>query len=427
MSHFSYQSGVLHAENTPLTDIAKQFGTPTYVYSKAALVENFSAYADACKRHGRDEHTALICYSVKSNSNLAVLNLLSRLGSGFDIVSGGELLRVLAAGGTPDKIIFSGVGKTCEEMRLALSHDIQCFNVESVAELHRLNEVAGAMGKQAPISLRVNPDVDAKTHPYISTGLKENKFGIAYDQALTTYRIAATLPHIKIVGIDCHIGSQLLNDSPLLEALDKLIGLIDTLAHEGITIHHLDIGGGIGVNYDGAQPVAVGDYLARLFAKIDAWRLLKHRGAPIAVMFEPGRSIAANAGILITEVQYLKNSAAKNFAVVDAAMNDLMRPAMYEAWHDIQPVQQRSGSPSTYDVVGPICESGDWLARERSLAIESGDLLAIMTAGAYGMTMSSNYNTRGRAAEVLVDGTQVHLVRQREAASDLFALESIPE
>ncbi|HCE09736.1 MAG TPA: diaminopimelate decarboxylase [Oxalobacteraceae bacterium] len=427
MSHFSYHDGVLCAENTPLTAIAQQFGTPTYVYSKAALTENFSAYADACKRHGRDQRTALVCYSVKSNSNLAVLNLLGQLGSGFDIVSGGELLRVLAAGGTPEKIIFSGVGKTCDEMRLALSHDILCFNVESVAELHRLNQVAGEVGKQAPISLRVNPNVDAKTHPYISTGLKENKFGIAYEEALSTYRLAATLPNITVVGIDCHIGSQLLDDAPLLEALDKLTGLIDTLANEGIAIHHLDIGGGIGVSYNGDRPVAVGDYLARLFARIDDWRLLKHRGAAIKVMFEPGRSISGDAGVLITEVQYLKDGAVKNFAVVDAAMNDLMRPAMYEAWHEVRPVVQRPALAKTYDVVGPVCESGDWLARARELAIEQGDLLALMTAGAYGMTMSSNYNTRGRAAEVLVDGAGFHLVRQREAPADLFALESIPE
>jgi len=427
MSHFSYHDGVLCAENTPLTAIAQQFGTPTYVYSKAALTENFSAYADACKQHGRDQRTALVCYSVKSNSNLAVLNLLGRLGSGFDIVSGGELLRVLAAGGTPEKIIFSGVGKTRDEMRLALSHDILCFNVESVAELHRLNQVAGEVGKQAPISLRVNPNVDAKTHPYISTGLKENKFGIAYEEALSSYRLAATLPNITVVGIDCHIGSQLLDDAPLLEALDKLTGLIDTLANEGIAIHHLDIGGGIGVSYNGDRPVAVGDYLARLFGRIDDWRRSKHRGAAIKVMFEPGRSISGDAGVLITEVQYLKDGAVKNFAVVDAAMNDLMRPAMYEAWHEVRPVVQRAALAKTYDVVGPVCESGDWLARARELAIEQGDLLALMTAGAYGMTMSSNYNTRGRAAEVLVDGAGFHLVRQREAPADLFALESIPE
>jgi diaminopimelate decarboxylase len=425
MSHFSYKNGVLCAEQTPLTSIAEQFGTPAYVYSKAALTENFSAYADACGRHGRDEDTALVCYSVKSNSNLAVLDLLRRLGSGFDIVSGGELLRVLAAGGDPKKVIFSGVGKTRDEMRLALSHDILCFNVESIPELHRLNEVAAAMGKQAPVSLRVNPNVDAKTHPYISTGLKESKFGVAYEDALATYRQAAALPNINVVGIDCHIGSQLLDDAPLLEALDKLIELVDTLASEGIHLHHLDIGGGIGISYDNDQPVAVGDYLARLFARIDQWRLKQYQGKPIKVMFEPGRSIVGNAGILLTEVQYLKHGVAKNFAIVDAAMNDLVRPAMYDAWHGVQAVAPRDVPPKTYDVVGPVCESGDWLAHARALALEQGDLLAIMSAGAYGMTMASNYNTRGRAAEVMVDGEQVHLVRRREAAGDLFALESL--
>ncbi|MNR82791.1 Diaminopimelate decarboxylase [compost metagenome] len=425
MSHFSYQDGVLCAEDTPLTQIAQQFGTPAYIYSKAALVENFSSYADACKQHGRNDETALVCYSVKSNSNLAVLNLLGKLGSGFDIVSGGELLRVLAAGGSPRKVIFSGVGKSREEMQLALSHDILCFNVESIPELHRLNAVAAEMGKKASVSLRVNPNVDAKTHPYISTGLKDNKFGIAYEDTLSTYRVAATLPHIEVVGIDCHIGSQLLDDAPLLEALDKLIELIDTLAAEGIHLHHLDIGGGIGINYDNDQPVAVGDYLSRLFTKIDVWRKQKHGGAPIKVLFEPGRSIVGNAGILLTEVQYIKHGETKNFAIVDAAMNDLMRPAMYEAWHGVQAVVQGTTAAATYDVVGPVCESGDWLARSRELAIAEGDLLAIMSAGAYGMTMSSNYNTRGRAAEVMVDGKQVHLIRKRELASDLFALESL--
>ncbi|MGE5648965.1 diaminopimelate decarboxylase [Noviherbaspirillum sp. UKPF54] len=427
MSHFSYRNGELYAENTPLTQIAKQFGSPTYVYSKAALVENFSAYANACKENRRDDSTALVCYSVKSNSNLAVLNLLSRMGSGFDIVSGGELLRVIAAGGDARKVIFSGVGKTHDEMRLALSHDILCFNIESTAELLRLNEVAGEMGKQAPVSLRVNPNVDAKTHPYISTGLKENKFGIAYDEALATYRTAAALPHIRVVGIDCHIGSQLLDDAPLLEALERVIELVDRLAAEGIAIHHLDIGGGIGISYDNEKPVAIGDYLGRLFAKIDKWRLLNHKGAPIQVMFEPGRSIVGNAGLLLTEVEYLKHGAAKNFAIVNAAMNDLMRPAMYEAWHGVQPVVQRAqqAKAKTYDIVGPVCESGDWLARDRTLAIEQGDLLAIMSAGAYGMTMSSNYNSRGRAAEVMVDGDKAHLIRQREMPSELFRLESL--
>ncbi|MFI4938886.1 MAG: diaminopimelate decarboxylase [Burkholderiales bacterium] len=425
MRHFSYEDSVLYVENTPLTDIAQQFGTPTYVYSKAALTENYLAYDAACKLHGRDESGALICYSVKSNSNLAVLNLLHRLGSGFDIVSGGELLRVLAAGGSPQKVIFSGVGKTVAEMRLALSHDILCFNVESLAELHRLNQVAAEMGKQAPVSLRINPDVDAGTHPYISTGLKENKFGIAYEEALETYRIAAVLPHIKVVGIDCHIGSQLLDDAPLLEAVDKLIELIDTLGREGITIHHLDIGGGIGIPYNEEHALPVGDYLARLFAKIDAWRQLKHQSSPIRIMFEPGRSITGNAGVLLTEIQYLKHGADKNFAIVDAAMNDLIRPAMYEAWHQVLAVIQHRISAETYDVVGPVCESSDWLARARELAVEQGDLLAIMSAGAYGMTMASNYNTRGRAAEVMVDGVHVHLIRKRESADELFASETI--
>lgn len=425
MSHFSYRNGVLHAEDLPLTALVKQFGSPLYVYSAAALTANYAAYADACKKNGRSGDAALVCYSVKSNSNLAVLSLLGKLGSGFDIVSGGELLRVIAAGGDPRKVIFSGVGKGRDEMQLALQHDILCFNVESIPELHRLNEVAGAAGKRARVSLRVNPNVDAKTHPYISTGLKENKFGVAYEDALDCYRTAAALPHIEVVGIDCHIGSQLLDDAPLLEALDKVIELIDRLEAEQIHIHHLDIGGGIGITYDDEQPVPVGDYLGRLFARIDAWRKEKYAGAPVKVMFEPGRSIVGNAGVLITEVQYLKHSEAKNFAVVDAAMNDLMRPAMYEAWHGVQVVQQGGEAARVYDVVGPVCESGDWLARGRELAIAPGDLLALMSAGAYGMTMASNYNTRGRAAEVLVDGAQVHLVRKRENPADLFALETI--
>ncbi|GGC13819.1 diaminopimelate decarboxylase [Oxalicibacterium flavum] len=426
MSHFSYQDGVLHAEGVSLADIARRFGTPTYVYSKAALSANFLSYADACRRHGRNDEAALVCYSVKSNSNIAVLDVLARLGSGFDIVSGGELLRVLAAGGSPRKVIFSGVGKSRDEMRLALSHDILCFNVESIPELHRLNEVAAELGKRAPVSLRVNPNVDAKTHPYISTGLKDNKFGVAYEDALATYRVAAALPHIEVTGIDCHIGSQLLDDAPLLEAVDKLIELIDTLAAEGITVHHLDIGGGIGIDYNGDKPVAVGDYLSRLFAKIDAWRAARHNGAPIKVLFEPGRSIVGNAGVLLTEVQFIKHGETKNFAIVDAAMNDLMRPAMYEAWHGVQTVKQAGEQPAqVYDVVGPVCESGDWLARARELSIAQDDLLAILSAGAYGMTMASNYNTRGRAAEVMVDGKDVHLIRKRELPAELFAEESL--
>ena len=425
MSPFRYHSNLLHAESVPLTRIAEQFGTPTYVYSKSAIVANFEAYAAACRKHAPQADATLICFSVKSNSNLAILQLLGQCGSGFDIVSGGELLRVLAAGGSADRIIFSGVGKTCDEMRLALSHDILCFNVESIPELHRLDAVAGELGKRARISLRVNPNVDAKTHPYISTGLKENKFGVAFDDALATYRIAAALPNIDVTGIDCHIGSQLLDDAPLLEAVDRLIELIDRLAVEGIGIHHLDIGGGIGINYEGQEPVAVGAYLERLFAKIATWRATRHGGTPIQVLFEPGRSIVGNAGLLLTKVQYLKNGEAKNFAVVDAAMNDLMRPAMYQAWHGVQEVSKRSDAAVTYDVVGPVCESGDWLARERALSIAPGDLLAIMSAGAYGMTMSSNYNTRGRAAEVLVDGETLHSIRRRETAQELFALESL--
>lgn len=422
MPHFSYQDGVLNAESTPLPQIAEQFGTPTYVYSKAALLENFASYADACK--GRD---TLVCYAMKANSNLAILDLLARQGAGFDIVSGGELLRVIAAGGDPGKTIFSGVGKTVEEMTLALEKGILCFNVESIPELHRLNEAAGAIGKRAPVSLRINPNVDAKTHPYIATGLKANKFGIAFDDALATYRTAATLAHLEVVGIDCHIGSQLLDDAPLLEALDKLIELIDTLADEGIVLRHLDIGGGIGIDYGAAgdkPPVPVGEYLGRLFRRIDDWRATKYGGRPIKVIFEPGRSIVGNTGVLLTSIEFLKPGAEKNFCVVDAAMNDLMRPALYQAWMGVQPVVPRAGATTTYDLVGPVCESGDWLARERDLAVEPGDLLAIMTAGAYGMTMASNYNTRGRAAEVIVDGGTAHLVRQRENPADLFALES---
>ena len=423
MSQFSYKDGVLHAENVSLSAIAEQFGTPAYVYSKAQLLANFAAYADACA--GRD---ALVCYAMKSNSNLAILDLLARQGAGFDIVSGGELLRVLAAGGDPRKVIFSGVGKSADEMRLALTHDILCFNVESIPELHRLNDVAGAMGKTARVSLRVNPNVDPKTHPYISTGLKGNKFGVAFDDALDTYRAAAQLPHLEVAGIDCHIGSQLLDDAPLLEALDRLIELIDTLGDEGIVLHHLDIGGGIGVNYGEAgeaAPVAVGDYLGRLFARIDAWRAARHDGKPIKVIFEPGRSIVGDTGVLLMKVEYIKHGEAKNFCIVDAAMNDMARPALYQAWMDMQPVTQGQAEALTYDVVGPICESGDWLARDRQLAVAAGDLLVMHTAGAYGMTMASNYNTRGRAAEIIVDGDVCHLVRRREKPEELYALESL--
>jgi diaminopimelate decarboxylase len=423
MSHFSYQDGVLHAEGVPLPAIARQFGSPTYVYSKAQLLANFASYADACQ--GRD---ALVCYAMKANSNLAILDLLARQGAGFDIVSGGELLRVIAAGGDPGKVIFSGVGKTVAEIELALDKGILCFNVESIPELHRIDEVAGRVQKRARVSLRVNPNVDAKTHPYIATGLKANKFGVAFSDALDTYRTAASLPNLDVVGIDCHIGSQLLDDAPLLEALDKLIELIDTLAGEGIHLHHLDIGGGLGIDYGTAgdkPPVPVGDYLGRLFQRIDAWRAEKHAGRPVKVIFEPGRSIVGNTGVLLMSVEFLKPGEEKNFCVVDAAMNDMMRPTLYQAWMDVKPVAVRDAAPVRYDLVGPVCESGDWLARDRELAVEPGDLLAMMTAGAYGFTMASNYNTRGRAAEVLVDGDKVHLIRQRENPAELFALESL--
>lgn len=420
MSHFSYRSGELYAENVALADIAKKFGTPTYVYSKAALLENYFSYADACK--GRD---ALVCYAMKANSNIGVLNLLARHGAGFDLVSGGELLRMIAAGGDPGKCLFSGVGKSHAEIALALKHNILCFNVESVAELRRLNDVAAEMGKIAPISLRINPNVDAKTHPYIATGLKANKFGVDFEDALSTYRAASALPNLNVVGIDCHIGSQLLDDAPLLEALDKLIELVDTLEKENISLHHIDLGGGIGIAYADEKPVAVQEYLGRVFARIEQWRNTRHGGKPIKVIFEPGRSIVGNAGLLLTKVEYLKPGTEKNFCIVDAAMNDLMRPAMYQAWMGVQQVIQRDSATVTYDVVGPVCESGDWLARARALAIEPGDLLTIMSAGAYGMTMASNYNTRGRAAEVMVDGDRAHLIRRREEPGELFALESV--
>ncbi len=420
MSHFAYQNGALYAENVALADIEKKFGTPTYVYSKAALLESYSAYAEMC-----EAHDALICYAMKANSNLAILDILARHGAGFDLVSGGELLRVMAAGGDPGKCIFSGVGKSHEEIALALSHDILCFNVESIPELHRLNEIAGKLGKVAPVSLRVNPNVDAKTHPYIATGLKANKFGVDFDDALSTYHVAKTLPHLNAIGIDCHIGSQLLDDAPLLEALDKLIDLVDTLEKEGISLHHIDLGGGIGITYADEKPVEVRDYLSRVFSKIEQWRRVSHNGKPIKVIFEPGRSIVGNAGMLLTKIEYIKPGTEKNFCIVDAAMNDLMRPAMYQAWMGVQEViQHKTAVAATYDVVGPVCESGDWLARARTLTVEPGDLLAIRSAGAYGMTMASNYNTRGRAAEVMVDGDRTHLIRRRETPEELFALES---
>ena len=411
-SYFSRKDGVLHVESLPLTEIAARFGTPTYVYSRTALAAAFNAYKDAL--NGRD---ALVCYAVKANSNLAILNVFARLGAGFDIVSGGELARVIAAGGDPAKVVFSGVGKSTKEMHAALEAGILCFNVESAAELDQLNSVAASLGKKAPVSLRVNPNVDPKTHPYISTGLKSNKFGVAFEDACTLYRRAASLPNIEIHGLDCHIGSQLLDPAPAAEAAEKILGLADELAADGIQLSHLDFGGGMGIQYSDEVVPSASEYLAAIL-KLTSGRKEK-------LLFEPGRSLVGNAGILLTKVEVLKPGSEKNFAIIDAAMNDLMRPALYDAYHAIVPVVERSYGSQCWEVVGPVCESGDFLGHARDLAIDTGDLLAIMSAGAYGMTMSSNYNTRPRAAEILVDGTQMHVARQREEISQLFALESI--
>jgi diaminopimelate decarboxylase len=415
MHWFSTIGGRLHAEQVPLADVAERFGTPTWVYSRAAIEEAWDEFARATA--GR---RALVCYAIKANSNLAVLGLLARRGAGFDIVSGGELARVLAAGGDPSKVVFSGVGKTADEMRAALEAGVRCFNVESESELVRLDEVAGRLGTKAPVSLRVNPDVDAGTHPYISTGLRENKFGIAHDRVLAAYRQAASLPNLRVEGIDCHIGSQITELGPFLAALDRVLELVDALADEGIAIRHLDLGGGLGISYRDETPPARGAMLAALFARIDAWAKARGREAP-ETMFEFGRSMVGNAGVLLTRVEVLKSNGDRRFAIVDAAMNDLMRPAMYEAWHEIVTVDTTDAPAHEYDVVGPVCESGDWLGRGRRLAIREGDLLAVMSAGAYGMAMSSTYNTRPRGAEVMVDGDRVHLVRARERAAELFA------
>lgn len=417
MTAFSLQNGVLHAESVALPAIAEQFGTPAYVYSRSALSAALQEFHETLAAHPAGAG-ALVCFAVKANPNLAILNLFARLGAGFDIVSGGELQRVLAAGADPKKVVFSGVGKTAAEMRQALEAGIFCFNIESIPELDRLNEVAGELGKKAPISLRVNPNVDPKTHPYISTGLKAAKFGVAYDDALALYRRAAALPHIEVAGIDCHIGSQLLDPSPFAEALDRILALIDQLAAEGIRIHHVDLGGGLGIKYraDQVQPT-VAAYLNPLLDK------LKGRG--LKVVLEPGRRLVGNAGLLLTRIEYLKAGEEKNFAIIDAAMNDLMRPALYEAWHDIMPVTPRDGATQDYDVVGPVCETGDFLGQARPLNAQPGDLLAVMSAGAYGMAMASNYNARPRAVEVMVDGAKVHLIRQRETVEQLYAGESV--
>jgi diaminopimelate decarboxylase len=411
MTAFALNNGVLHAESLPLTDIANRFGTPCYVYSRSVLESALDEFQQALT--GVD---ALVCYAVKANSNLAVLNVFARLGAGFDIVSTGELKRVLAAGADPEKVVFSGVGKTAVEMEFALETGILCFNVESAPELDRLNEVAGRLGKRAPISLRVNPNVDAKTHPYISTGLKENKFGVAYEDALALYQHAASLPNLDITGIDCHIGSQLLDPAPFAEALDKILLLIDQLAAVNIQLHHIDLGGGLGIRYSNEVAPTVKAYLDPLLQKL--------QGRGLKILLEPGRRLVGNAGLLLTRVEYLKPGEVKNFAIVDAAMNDLARPALYDAWHDILPVTPHGGTTENWEIVGPICETGDFLGRSRALVLADGDLLAIMSAGAYGMAMSSNYNTRPRAAEVMIDGEQAHLVRRRETVEALFALES---
>ncbi|SDU36494.1 diaminopimelate decarboxylase [Halopseudomonas salegens] len=413
MSAFEYRDGELFAEDVALRQVAEQHGTPCFVYSRHAIEQAWLAWDEPLKDCSR-----LVCFAVKANSNLGVLNLLARLGAGFDIVSGGELERVLAAGGDPGRVVFSGLGKTAAEMRRALEVGIYCFNVESSAELERLQQVAAELGVTAPVSLRVNPDVDAGTHPYISTGLKENKFGIDIADAAAVYRHAASMPNIDVKGVDCHIGSQLTEVSPFLDALDRLLVLVDDLAAEEICIQHLDLGGGLGVTYDDEQPPSPGEYLGQVRERLGDRQL--------SLVFEPGRSIVANAGVLLTRVNFLKPTAHKNFAIVDAAMNDLIRPALYSAWMGIDSVHPRDDRPSqVWDVVGPVCETGDFLGKDRELALAAGDLLVVRSAGAYGFVMSSNYNTRPRAAEVLVAGNQQHLVRRRETIAELFAGESL--
>ncbi|EOA6549220.1 diaminopimelate decarboxylase [Vibrio vulnificus] len=414
MDYFNYQDdGQLWAEEVSLTSLAEQYGTPLYVYSRATLERHWHAFDRSVEGHPH-----LVCYAVKANSNLGVLNTLARLGSGFDIVSGGELERVLAAGGDPRKVVFSGVGKTEAEMRRALELNIKCFNVESEPELERLNRVAGELGVKAPISLRINPDVDAQTHPYISTGLRDNKFGIAFDRAPAVYQFAQSLANLNVQGIDCHIGSQLTAIEPFIDATDRLLALIDDLKEQGINIRHLDVGGGLGVVYRNELPPQPSEYAKALLGRLENHQDLE-------LIFEPGRAIAANAGVLLTKVEFLKHTEHKNFAIIDAAMNDLMRPALYQAWQDIVPVQPRQGEAVTYDLVGPICETGDFLGKDRSLVLAENDLLAVRSAGAYGFVMSSNYNTRARAAEVMVDGKQHYLVRQREELRSLWEIEHI--
>ena len=415
MDHFNYRNNSLYAENLSLTDIAATHGTPCYVYSRATIAQHYKAFADAASAHPH----SLVCYAVKANSNIAILNLLAKLGSGFDIVSGGELRRVIAAGGDPKKVVFSGVAKTADEMRFALQLGIKCFNVESIAELERLQQVASSLNMQAPVSVRVNPDIDAKTHPYISTGLKANKFGIDILLARDIYRQAAAYSHLDVVGVDCHIGSQLTETQPFLDALEKLLTLIDQLHSDGIQLKHIDIGGGLGVTYDNETPPSPADYIGKVVARLKSYPQLE-------LIMEPGRAIMANAGVLLTKVEFLKPGQEKNFAIVDAAMNDLIRPALYSAWQAIVPVNiNASASSALYDIVGPVCETGDFLGKDRELAIAQGDLLAVRSAGAYGFTMSSNYNSRPRAAEVLADGDTLHLIRAREQWADLWRGEQL--
>ncbi|HHW7446240.1 TPA: diaminopimelate decarboxylase [Pasteurella multocida] len=414
MDYFQYQQAQLMAEQVPVKHIAQQYGTPLYIYSRATLERHWHAFNNAL-----GDHPHLICFAVKSNPNIAILNIMARLGSGFDIVSQGELERVLAAGGEPSKIVFSGVAKTETEIARALEVGIRCFNVESVAELYRINQVAGEMGKTAPISLRVNPDVDARTHPYISTGLKENKFGISVAEARNVYQLANQLPHIQITGMDCHIGSQLTELQPFLDATDRLIVLMEQLKQDGIQLKHLDLGGGLGVPYTNENPPHPSEYASALLDKLKAYHELE-------IILEPGRAITANAGILVTKVEYLKHNEDRHFAIVDAGMNDMIRPALYQAYMNIIEVDRTlTRDKAVYDVVGPICETSDFLGKQRELAIAAGDYLAQRSAGAYGASMSSNYNSRSRTAEVMVDGDQVHLIRRRETLEELWALERL--
>ena len=412
MDYFLYKNNELYAEQCPVAELSRRYGTPLYIYSRATLERHWHAFDQAVANHPH-----LICYAVKANSNLAVLNVLARLGSGFDIVSGGELARVIEAGGDPNKVVFSGVGKTVAEMEMALKLGIYCFNVESAAELEQLNLVALRLGKIAPVSLRVNPDVDAGTHPYISTGLKENKFGIAMEDAERIFVRAHQLPGLEVKGADCHIGSQLTEIQPFLDAMERMLGLIDRLAEQGVIISHLDVGGGLGVTYDDEQPPEPSDYAAALLDKL--------QGRDLKLIFEPGRAIAANAGIFVTQVLYLKENSDKNFALVDGAMNDLIRPSLYGAWQNIIPVKPREGVALNYDIVGPVCETGDFLGKDRMLNLQADDLLAVRSSGAYGFTMSSNYNSRPRVAEVMVDGDKHYLVREREKVSQLWQGEQL--